>query len=81
MPIYHYVGINYQGKKVKADFSCQDPIELKDELRKQNIILRSYTQAQEKRRSDFLAVSSGSSPLNSSLSAGSSRLCSRPAPP
>jgi type IV pilus assembly protein PilC len=58
MPIYHYVGINYQGKKVKADFSCQDPIELKDELRKQNIILRSYTQAQEKRRSDFLAVSS-----------------------
>jgi type II secretory pathway component PulF len=48
MPIYHYVGINYQGKKVKADFSCQDPIELKDELRKQNIILRSYTQARRR---------------------------------
>lgn len=62
MPIYHYVGINFQGKKIKGDLSCQDPIELKDELKKQNIIVRSFAEAKEKRRSDFFAVSSRVNP-------------------
>lgn len=58
MPVYHYVGINSQGKTVRDFLTCQDPIELKDELEKKDIIIRSFKEAKEKRRSDFLAVSS-----------------------
>jgi type IV pilus assembly protein PilC len=58
MSVYHYKGIDSSGKPVKDSLPCQDPLELKEELKKKGIIISSFYEAKEKRRSDFLAMSS-----------------------
>ena len=58
MAIYKVKGINNKGKTVKETIQADDPTQLKKLLKAQGIILSDYEQMQEKRRSNFFAVSS-----------------------
>lgn len=62
MAIYHIEGIDHAGKRISGEVEAGDVIALKEELRKKQIFLESFKEKKEKRRSDFLAVSSKPSP-------------------
>ena len=62
MPIFHFKGINAAGKKVQDNVTAADEIALKADLADKGISLLEFKLIKEKRRSNFLAVSSRVSP-------------------
>jgi len=58
MAIYKFKGIDLDGKKISRELNASDPNELKAMLKARGITVLSFKETKEKRRSNFLAVSS-----------------------
>lgn len=58
MPIYKYEGYRNDGKKITSTRFAGDEVELKVSLKEEGVYLKTFSVMKEKRKSDFLALSS-----------------------